>query len=73
MFHAFYVVRLTMILHGQVLGIAQIAEYSYAQNVELVAINVQNVRNIASIKQSQHFVISNCGLVGWMSKTEFCL
>ncbi len=56
MFHVSYVVRLTMTLHGLGLGIAHIAGYSYVQNAEVVAINAQNVRNIASIKKRQSVV-----------------
>jgi len=56
MFHVSYVVRLTMILHGQVPSIAQIAGYSYVQNAEVVAINARNVRNIDYIK---HSVVGN--------------
>ena len=39
-----------MTLHGQVPSIVQIAGYSYVQNAEAVAINVQSVKNIACIK-----------------------
>ncbi len=60
MYHVFYVERLTMTLHGQELGIAQIVGYNYAQNAVVVAINAQNVRNIASIKHSQPNVRADC-------------
>ncbi len=50
-----------MTLHGQGLGIAQIAGYSYVQNAAVVAINAQNVKNIASIKHRQPAVRTDCG------------